>query len=175
MSVVRHVVRRAAVASVTLDRLDEAREETREDVARTAVRQWERKKQHAARRKAQDLEQDPAGVVAELEASAFGCGCFKVAAWLSASSKRGSPTISAAVPVAAIARRNSRRVAAASARLCQCCRDEFFIVQSSGSLQEPDREPRITRTCVNKWDESPLRPIVSPSVVSVESVVGLFF
>src|SRR5690606_37050434 len=65
--------RRAAVASVPLGRLDEAREETREDDAREAVRLWERKKQHAARRKAQDLEKDPTNVVADLEATAFGC------------------------------------------------------------------------------------------------------
>jgi hypothetical protein len=68
-----HLVRRAAVASVTLDRMDEAREDARQDTAREAVRLWERKQQAIARRKAQDLEKDPFNTVVDLEGSAFGC------------------------------------------------------------------------------------------------------
>ncbi|WP_169977430.1 hypothetical protein [Tautonia rosea] len=69
----QHLVRRAAVASVTLDRLDNARESTRLDSARDAVQSWERRRQARARRKGQNLPRDPVGTVADLEATAFGC------------------------------------------------------------------------------------------------------
>ncbi|WP_145278016.1 hypothetical protein [Tautonia plasticadhaerens] len=68
-----HLVRRAAVGSVTLDRLDRAWERTRADSAREAVRRWESTQQHRARRKAQDLDRDPSNTVLDLEATAFGC------------------------------------------------------------------------------------------------------
>ena len=38
-----------------------------------AVRRWEAKQRHRVRRKAQDLKDDPVNVVADLEASSFGC------------------------------------------------------------------------------------------------------
>jgi hypothetical protein len=68
-----HLIRRAAVGSVILDRLDEARERSRQEVAREAVRRWEEKQRHRARRKAQDLSKDPFNIVNDLEATAFGC------------------------------------------------------------------------------------------------------
>ena len=68
-----HLIRRAAVGSVTLDRIEAAREETREASAREAVADWERRKQAMARRKAQDLQRDPSNTVQDLEATAFGC------------------------------------------------------------------------------------------------------
>ena len=68
-----HLVRRAAVGSVTLDRLDRAWEQTRADSAREAARRWESGQQHRARRKAQDLDRDPSNTVLDLEATAFGC------------------------------------------------------------------------------------------------------
>ena len=68
-----HLIRRAAVGSVTLDRIEAAREESRETSAREAVAGWERRKQAMARRKAQDLQRDPSNTVQDLEATAFGC------------------------------------------------------------------------------------------------------
>ena len=68
-----HLIRRAAVGSVTLDRMDTSREETREETAREAVSSWEAKRQARARRKAQDLDKDPSNVVLDLEATSFGC------------------------------------------------------------------------------------------------------
>ena len=68
-----HLIRRAAVGSVKLDRIETAREESREASARAAVEGWERRKQAMARRKAQDLQRDPSNTVLDLEATAFGC------------------------------------------------------------------------------------------------------
>jgi hypothetical protein len=68
-----HLIRRAAVASVTLDRIDQARESTREETAREAVKRWAKKQQARARRTAQDLAKDPANTVLDLESTAFGC------------------------------------------------------------------------------------------------------
>ncbi|RUL81179.1 hypothetical protein, partial [Tautonia sociabilis] len=61
----RHLVRRAAVASVILDRIDEGRESSRREAARRAVEAWERRRQARARRQAQRLSSDPANVVAD--------------------------------------------------------------------------------------------------------------
>ena len=68
-----HLIRRAAVGSVNLDRIEAAREQAREASAREAVAGWERRKQAMARRKAQDLQRDPSNTVLDLEATAFGC------------------------------------------------------------------------------------------------------
>jgi hypothetical protein len=67
------LIRRAAVGSVQIDRIEKARQQTRQKAARDAVEQWERSMQARARRKAQDLAKDPSNVVDDLEASAFGC------------------------------------------------------------------------------------------------------
>ena len=68
-----HLIRRAAVGSVNLDRIEEARQESRESTACEAVECWERRKRASARRKAQELSRDPSNTVQDLEATAFGC------------------------------------------------------------------------------------------------------
>ncbi|WP_145276828.1 hypothetical protein [Tautonia plasticadhaerens] len=68
-----HLVLRAAVNSVTLRRIERAKEATREETAREAVRRWEEKLRHRARKKAQMLTFDPSNVVMDLESTAFGC------------------------------------------------------------------------------------------------------
>ena len=68
-----HLVLRAAVGSITLKRLDRAREDSRQETAREEVRSWEDRQRHRARRRAQDLPKDPGHVLLDLEASAFGC------------------------------------------------------------------------------------------------------
>ena len=68
-----HLIRRAAVGSVNLDRIEAARQQSRVETARTAVAQWEKKQQARARRKAQGLAKDPSNTIDDLEATAFGC------------------------------------------------------------------------------------------------------
>ena len=65
----KHLVKRAAVASVQLDRIEEARQQARETVARQAVVRWEKRHQAAARRLAEKLPADPANVVDDLEST----------------------------------------------------------------------------------------------------------
>jgi hypothetical protein len=76
-----HLIRRAAIGSVILNRLDEAREKSRQEVAREAVRRWEEKQRHRTRRKAQDLSKDPFNTVTDLESTAFGCD-WLIRQWL---------------------------------------------------------------------------------------------
>jgi hypothetical protein len=68
-----HLIRRAAAGSVRLDRIERAREATREDTARKAVRGWETRMQTRARKLAQGLDLDPSNVLVDLESTAFGC------------------------------------------------------------------------------------------------------
>jgi hypothetical protein len=68
-----HLIRRAAADSVALDRIERARQDTRQETAREAVAVWEKRQQARARRKAQDLAKDPVNTVEDLEATAFGC------------------------------------------------------------------------------------------------------
>jgi hypothetical protein len=68
-----HLIRRAAAGSVTLERIERAKQDTRQETAREAVAVWERRQQARARRKAQDLANDPFNTVEDLETTAFGC------------------------------------------------------------------------------------------------------
>ncbi|RUL82215.1 hypothetical protein [Tautonia sociabilis] len=68
-----HLIQRAAVLSVRLDRIERANQEAREAAAREAVARWYRRKQAAARKMGQRLMLDPVNVIEELEATAFGC------------------------------------------------------------------------------------------------------
>ncbi|RUL86140.1 hypothetical protein TsocGM_17170, partial [Tautonia sociabilis] len=68
-----HLIQRAAVLSVRLDRIERANQEAREAAAREAVGRWHRRKQAAARKMGQRLMLDPVNVIEELEATAFGC------------------------------------------------------------------------------------------------------
>ncbi|RUL89791.1 hypothetical protein TsocGM_01120, partial [Tautonia sociabilis] len=68
-----HLIQRAAVLSVRLDRIERANQEAREAAAREAVGRWHRRKQASARKLGQRLLLDPVNVIEELEATAFGC------------------------------------------------------------------------------------------------------
>jgi hypothetical protein len=68
-----HLIRRAAAGAVRLDRIERARESTREETARKAVRSWEARMQARARKLAQGLDADPSNVLVDLESTAFGC------------------------------------------------------------------------------------------------------
>jgi hypothetical protein len=68
-----HLIRRAAVGSVRLNRIEQAQEATRQKSARDAVELWARRQQARARKKGQLLPLDPSNVLPELESSAFGC------------------------------------------------------------------------------------------------------
>ncbi|RUL87904.1 hypothetical protein [Tautonia sociabilis] len=68
-----HLIQRAAVLSVRLDRIERAHQEAREAAAREAVGRWYRRKQASARKLGQRLLLDPVNVIEELEATAFGC------------------------------------------------------------------------------------------------------
>src|SRR5690606_15038105 len=67
------LIRSSAVAYVRLERCRKAEEAILGTNAQEAVGRWEKKKRHAARRKAQDLDTDPSNTVADLEGSSFGC------------------------------------------------------------------------------------------------------
>ena len=67
------LVHQIATADVRMRRCATIAETALEGDAIAAVRRWEAKRRHAIRRKAQDLKDDPVNVVADLEASSFGC------------------------------------------------------------------------------------------------------
>src|SRR5690606_18954646 len=66
------LLRASAVEYVRYLRCVQAEEAQLGPNARTALAEWEEKRRHAIRRKAQDLKADPARVAAELLESAFG-------------------------------------------------------------------------------------------------------
>jgi len=67
------LMQRAAVAMLQLRRAERAEVKALQKNVRKAVSRWTKKRRHAVRRKAQDLRDDPAGIIEELEASSFGC------------------------------------------------------------------------------------------------------
>ena len=67
------LVHQMAAADVRMRRCAQINESAMEGDAVEAVRRWEAKQRHRVRRKAQDLKHDPVNVVADLEASSFGC------------------------------------------------------------------------------------------------------
>ncbi|QDV34520.1 hypothetical protein [Tautonia plasticadhaerens] len=67
------LIRASAAAFARLERCRVAEDAALEEASRDAVRRWARRKQHAARRKAQDLRADPVNVAADLQSCSFGC------------------------------------------------------------------------------------------------------
>ena len=67
------LVHQMAAADVRMKRCATIAENAMDGDAREAVRRWEARRQHAARRKAQDLKKRPAEIVADLEATSYGC------------------------------------------------------------------------------------------------------
>ena len=67
------LVEQMATADVRMKRCARVAEAAMEGDAIEAVRSWEAKRRHRVRRQAQDLKDDPVNVVADLEASSFGC------------------------------------------------------------------------------------------------------
>ena len=67
------LVHQMAAADVRMKRCARVNETAMEGDAIEAVRRWEAKRRHRVRRQAQDLKDDAANVVADLEASSFGC------------------------------------------------------------------------------------------------------
>ena len=67
------LVRHAAASVLRLERCEEAERAVEGPNLVAALRDWERDRRHAVRRRAQSLGEDPAGTVAVLEQSAFGC------------------------------------------------------------------------------------------------------
>src|SRR5690606_16269874 len=66
------ILQAAAVEYVRYTRCVQADEAQLAPNARAALDEWEEKRRHAIRRKAQDLAKDPARIAAELRESAFG-------------------------------------------------------------------------------------------------------
>uniref|UniRef100_UPI001375A2E1 hypothetical protein n=1 Tax=Tautonia marina TaxID=2653855 RepID=UPI001375A2E1 len=62
----------AAIEYVRYLRCVDAEEAHLKPAARLALRDWRERKQHAVRRRAQDLPKDPAAVIADLHETAFG-------------------------------------------------------------------------------------------------------
>ena len=67
------LVRHAAASVLRLERCEEAERAVEGPNLVAALRDWERDRRHAVRRRAQSLAEDPAGTVDALEQSAFGC------------------------------------------------------------------------------------------------------
>jgi hypothetical protein len=67
------LIRSSALAYARLERCRKAEDAALADSARKAVERWQKAKQHAVRKLAQGLAQDPSNTVADLEASSFGC------------------------------------------------------------------------------------------------------
>ena len=67
------LVRHAAASVLRLERCEEAERAVEGPNLVAALRDWERDRRHAVRRRAQSLAEDPAGTVGVLEGSAFGC------------------------------------------------------------------------------------------------------
>ena len=67
------LIARAASAVIRLERCEDAERAVEGPNFAAALRDWERDRRHAVRRRAQSLGEDPAGTVAVLEQSAFGC------------------------------------------------------------------------------------------------------
>ena len=67
------LVEQMATADVRMKRCARVAEAAMEGDAIEAVRRWEAKRRHRVRRQVQDLKDDPVNVVADLEASSFGC------------------------------------------------------------------------------------------------------
>ena len=67
------LIRHAAASVLRLERCEEAERAVEGPNLVAALRDWERDRRHAVRRRAQSLAEDPAGTVAVLEGSAFGC------------------------------------------------------------------------------------------------------
>jgi hypothetical protein len=66
------LIRASAAAFARFERCRRAEDDALRDASRDALERWIRRKQHAARRKAQDLAKDPINTVSDLEASSFG-------------------------------------------------------------------------------------------------------
>ena len=69
----RFVAHRIAVSIVKLERCEAADRAVVGPNVEAALRDWERERRHAVRRRAQELADDPAGTVRTLRGSAFGC------------------------------------------------------------------------------------------------------
>ena len=67
------LVRHAAASVLRLERCEEAERAVEGPNLVAALRDWERDRRHAVRRRAQSLAEDPVGTVDALEQSAFGC------------------------------------------------------------------------------------------------------
>ena len=69
----RLVAHRIAVSILKLERCEAADRAVVGPNVEAALRDWERERRHAVRRRAQELADDPAGTVRTLRGSAFGC------------------------------------------------------------------------------------------------------
>jgi len=67
------LVRRAARSSMRLSKCEQIEDRTLEQTVLDALNDWEERRRHAIRSKAQALQDEPAELVEALEGSAFGC------------------------------------------------------------------------------------------------------
>jgi len=85
-------IRKAALASLRLRRCERAEIEAMDRNVRQALRDWSKTKRRNMRKKAQELESDPAGTLEELESCGYGCD-WVLGRWkaLARALERGEP------------------------------------------------------------------------------------